>query len=118
MKFKTIPDVDDGFGDFIPACREYILLRLDLNSRVFAAVPGGTVIGPLQVALLPVELHSVSPSRLSSKVFATLSETTLMPASAARVSRHRGAATCRTKQDWANFLHLGVLALCQLTLRN
>ena len=43
MKYKTIPDVVHGFGDFIPACREYILPRLDLNSRVFSAIPGGTV---------------------------------------------------------------------------
>ena len=53
MKYKTIPDVDDGLGDFAPACREHILLRLDLNSKVFAAIPGGTVIGPV------LELHSV-----------------------------------------------------------
>ena len=53
MKHKTIPDVDDGFGDFVLAWREYILLRLDLNSRVFAAIPGGTVIGPV------LEVHIV-----------------------------------------------------------
>ena len=29
----------------MPACRECILPRLDLNSRVFTALPGGTVIG-------------------------------------------------------------------------
>ena len=53
LKYKTILDVVDGFGDFIPACREYILLLLDMNSRVFAAIPGGTVIGPV------LEVHIV-----------------------------------------------------------
>ena len=52
-KYKTIPVVDDGFGDSIPACREYILHRLDLHSRVFAAIPEGAVIGPV------LEVHIV-----------------------------------------------------------
>ena len=53
MKYKIIPDLDDGFGDIIPACREYVVLRLHLNSRLCAVIPGGTVIGPV------LEVHIV-----------------------------------------------------------
>ena len=33
----TVLDVDDGFRDRTPACREYTLLRADSDSRLFAA---------------------------------------------------------------------------------
>ena len=46
----TIPDVDDGFGDFTPVCREYTLPRADTQSRAYA---GGTFIGPV------IEVHVV-----------------------------------------------------------
>ena len=40
MSFKTIPDVDDGFGDRSSACREYTLPREDPNSRIHAMIKG------------------------------------------------------------------------------
>ena len=46
MNSKTRPDGDDGFGQIIPYCREYILSRAHPQSRIFAALPGGTIIGP------------------------------------------------------------------------
>ena len=53
MSYKTIPDVDDGFGDRTPACREYTLPREDSDSRIYATIPGQTIIGPvLQVHII------------------------------------------------------------------
>ena len=55
MSYKTIPDVDDGFGDRPPACREYTLPCANQNSRIYAyaTIPGQTLIGPvLQVDLI------------------------------------------------------------------
>ena len=51
--YKTIPDVHDGFGDRTPACREHTLPRADSDSRIFSAIPGQTIIGPvLQVHVI------------------------------------------------------------------
>ena len=44
---KTRPREDDGFGQLIPLCREYTLCRAHPQYRVFAAIPGGTSIGPV-----------------------------------------------------------------------
>ena len=44
---KTRPDEDDVFGQIIPSCRENTFSRLSLQSRAFAAIPGGTIIGPV-----------------------------------------------------------------------
>ena len=44
---KTIPDVDDGFGGRTPACKEYTHLREQGNFRIYAAIPGNTIIGPV-----------------------------------------------------------------------
>ena len=52
--YKTIPDVDDGFGNFTPVCRECTLPRADPRSRVFGEIRGGTVIGTV-VAFLVVQ---------------------------------------------------------------
>ena len=52
--YKTIPDVDDGFGNFTPVCRECTLRRADPRSRVFGEIRGGTVIGKV-VAFLVVQ---------------------------------------------------------------
>ena len=30
MSYRTIPDVDDGFGDRTPACREYTLVQIQI----------------------------------------------------------------------------------------
>ena len=46
MTYRTIPDVDDGFGDRTPACREYTLPRANSASRIYATIPGQTFIGP------------------------------------------------------------------------
>ena len=44
MSYKTVPDVDDGFGDRTSACREYTLFREDPNSRINATIRGQTSI--------------------------------------------------------------------------
>ena len=59
MSYKTIPDVDDGFGDRTLACREYTLPRADSDSRIYAAIPGQTTIGPvLQVHI--IQCHGIN----------------------------------------------------------
>ena len=40
-------DVDDGFGDITPACREYTHARADAVSRIYAAIPGREFFGPV-----------------------------------------------------------------------
>ena len=45
MSYKSIPDVDDGFGGRASACREYTLPREDTNSRIYVTSPGQTAIG-------------------------------------------------------------------------
>ena len=53
MCYKTVADVDDGFGDRTPACREYTHPRADSDSRIYAAIPGRTFIRPvIQVHIL------------------------------------------------------------------
>ena len=53
MRYKTVPDVDDDFGGRTPECREYTHPREHTNSRVYAAIPGNTIIGPvLQVHMI------------------------------------------------------------------
>ena len=47
MNYTTSADVDDGFGDRTPACRECTLPREDQNSRTYATIPGQTAIGPV-----------------------------------------------------------------------
>ena len=47
MSYKNRLDEDDGFGQSIPLCREYTLSRVNPRSRVFAAILGGTIIGPV-----------------------------------------------------------------------
>ena len=47
MWYTTVADVDDGFGDRTPACREYTRPRADSDSRIYAAIPGRTFIGPV-----------------------------------------------------------------------
>ena len=47
MNYKTRLDEDDSFGQIIPLCREYTLSRVNPQSRVFAAIPGGTITGPV-----------------------------------------------------------------------
>ena len=39
MSYKTIPDVDDGFGDQTPACGEYTLVREDAGFFQIVRVP-------------------------------------------------------------------------------
>ena len=53
MSYRTRPDEDDGFGQIIPLCREYTLSRVNPQSRVYVAIPGGGVIGPV------IEVHIV-----------------------------------------------------------
>ena len=47
MNYKTRPDEDEGFGHIIPLCREYTLSQMNPQSRAFAALPGGTIVGPV-----------------------------------------------------------------------
>ena len=47
MSYKTRLDEADGNGKLITLCREYTLPRVNPQSRVFAAILGGTIIGPV-----------------------------------------------------------------------
>ena len=47
MCCKTVADVDDGSGDRTPACREYTHPRADSGSRIYAAIPERTLVGPV-----------------------------------------------------------------------
>ena len=59
MSYKTILDVDNGFGDRTSACREYTAPREDPNLRIYATIPGQTTIGPvLQFAYHMVSMTS------------------------------------------------------------
>ena len=68
MISKTIPDVNDGFGDRTADCREYTRSREDPNSRIYAMIPGQTTIGPdLQVHMtrcLDVGIETQIPSTM------------------------------------------------------
>ena len=74
MCCKTIADVDDGFGDRTPAFREYTHPRADSDSRIYAAIPGRTMIGPvLQVHIvrfrgtqgIEIQIPTTAPNRSS-----------------------------------------------------
>ena len=45
--YKTIADVDYSFGDRTPAGREYTHSHADSASRIYVAIPGRTLIGPV-----------------------------------------------------------------------
>ena len=53
--YKTIADVNDGFGDRTPASREYTHPPADPYSKASAAIPGRTVIGPV------IQVHIMQP---------------------------------------------------------
>ena len=57
--YRTALDMDDGFGDRTPACREYTGLRADSDSRIFAVFEQRTIIGPV------LQVHSVMSSVLA-----------------------------------------------------
>ena len=66
--------MDNGFGGYTLACREFSHPRNDPRSKVFAAIPGGTNIGPVvqvRVAFLlnnyGIEIEIPSPSRPKMK---------------------------------------------------
>ena len=69
MNYKTRPDEDDGFGQIIPLCRECTLFEVCPKFRAFAAIPGGTTIGPvIEVQIVKIldqkvlEIASASPN--------------------------------------------------------
>ena len=53
MSYKNRPEEDDVFGQIIPLCREYTLLRANPQSRGYAAILGETHVGPV------IEVHVV-----------------------------------------------------------
>ena len=70
MSDKTIPDVDEGFGDRAPACREYTVPREDPNSIIFVTLPGQTIIGPV------LQAHTIRYLGISRTEFRIPSTTT------------------------------------------
>ena len=75
MSYETIPDVDDGFGDRTPACREYTLLRENSDSRIHATIPGHTTIGQflnvhmtryLDISGIEIQIHSTTTKERAS----------------------------------------------------
>ena len=84
--------MDDGFGEFTPACREYTLLWADPRSGAYAAIPGGTVIGPVvEVRIMQLlgnhglEIEIPSPNRPDRTLW---------------------MVTCRGKNRFADELHI------------
>ena len=61
MSYKTRLDEDDGFGQIIPLCREYTLSRVNPQSRAFAAIPGGRIIGPVNEVQIVKILDQCGP---------------------------------------------------------
>ena len=47
MSYKTRLDEGDDLEQIIPSCREYTLSRVNPQSTAFAAIPAGTIIGPV-----------------------------------------------------------------------
>ena len=47
MSYKARPDEDYDFGQIVRICREYTLSRVNSQSRASAAIPAGTIIGPV-----------------------------------------------------------------------
>ena len=45
--YQIRADDDDGWGTITPLCREYSISRSFPNSLVLAAIPEGTIIGPV-----------------------------------------------------------------------
>ena len=71
MSYNIRPDEDDGLGQIIPLCREYTLSTVNSRSRVFPAIPGGTIFGPvIEVQILKIidqyGLEIAIPSRNDS----------------------------------------------------
>ena len=89
---KTIADVDDGFGDRAPACREYTLPRADSDSRICAAIPGSTLIGPV------IQVHS-------AQFLGTHGIGIQIPSTTAR-NRISWVVICRGRNRYADGLHL------------
>ena len=92
MYYKSIPDVEDGFGGVIPACREYTFPRADERTRAFPAVRGGTVIGPV------IEAHIV---KLRDKYGSEIN----IP-SPNRPERTSWVVICRGSNKFVSKLHL------------
>ena len=66
MYYKTIHDVNDGFGGKSGACREHTLLREDPDSEVIAWIGGHRRIGPvLQVKKNVALINTASTPGLS-----------------------------------------------------
>ena len=55
MYFRTRLDEDDGWERIVPLCWKNTFSRAHLESQVFAAIPGGTVFGPvLEVQIVKI----------------------------------------------------------------
>ena len=75
MKYKTRLDEDDGWGRIVRLCREYTFSRAHSESRVFAAILGGTFIGPV----IKVQIVKIVGQRGRDFIPSTLKhETTLL----------------------------------------
>ena len=46
-QLECAANLDDGFGDRTPACREHTLPHANSDSRIFAAISGQTKNGPV-----------------------------------------------------------------------
>ena len=91
MCYKTSADVDDGFGDRTPACREYTHFRAGSDSRVCAAIPGRTVIGPV------IEVHV-------TQVLGTVGIESQIPSTTTQ-GRTSWVVICRGKKRYVEELH-------------
>ena len=54
-KYNNQPDENDGWGTNTPPCQEYTFSRSFPESQVVAAIPEGTIIGPvLEVRIVQI----------------------------------------------------------------
>ena len=60
-KYQTRLDEDDGFGQFIPSCREYTLSQNCPQSRIFAAILGETIVVPVILYNTDLKLQLYHP---------------------------------------------------------
>ena len=85
---KTIPDVDEGFGDRTPACREKIHPRAESDIIIYAAIPIGPV---LQVDIIQfLGTHGIE----------------IQIPSTTTPNRNSWVVTCRRKNRYVDELHL------------
>ena len=90
--YKTVADVDDGFGDRTPACREFSHPRAESDSRIYAAIPERTIFGPV------LRVHMVR--------FLGINGIEILIPSLTTQERTSRVVICREKNRYVDEIHL------------